>query len=194
MEMTETVLLAFLTAKLKGYRLKPFFLHWEVYPMLFFILMYIPLQVMMFQEKYYVLKLSDIYKPLLLISFIPLILKLKLYKSGLAGAVFITAGTILNNIVMAANGGKMPIFATFSLITGYIKPTSFDKLMVYDKIHVLGSASSRLAFMSDVIDLGYSILSIGDILTRMYGFVIIYSAIKVLHSYAVRTADKTDAL
>ncbi|GAA0727765.1 hypothetical protein GCM10008905_25750 [Clostridium malenominatum] len=69
----------------------------------------------------------------------------------------------------------MPVFPTLSYLTGYATPDAFSKV---DDIHVLGNSSTKLKFLTDIIDVGYSILSIGDIFIRVFVFIIIFNTIK----------------
>ena len=88
-------------------------------------------------------------------------------------------GGALNDIAIKANGGFMPVFPKLSLWTGYAKLDSFTKV---NDIHILGNANVKLKFLTDIFDLGYSILSIGDIFIRFYIFIIIYSSIKSINN------------
>ena len=85
------------------------------------------------------------------------LLRYRLYKPGMIGAGCIVAGTAMNKIVMAANGGKMPAFPTLSLRTGYFDPALLE---APGSIHCLGTEATRLKFLTDYIDIGYSVLSI----------------------------------
>ena len=76
---------------------------------------------------------------------------------------------------MAANGGEMPAFPSLTYFTGYLKSDTFSKIQ---DIHMLGDSSVKLKYLSDIIDIGYSILSIGDILIRVFVVIIIYVTVK----------------
>ena len=43
---------------------------------------------------------------------------------------------------------------------------------------MLGDSSVKLKYLSDIIDIGYSILSVGDILIRVFVVMIIYTTVK----------------
>ena len=68
----------------------------------------------------------------------------------------------------------MPVFPSLSYITGYAKPEGFG---LVNDLHILGNSQTNLKILTDYIDLGYSILSIGDILIRIFVFLIIYKSI-----------------
>ena len=86
------------------------------------------------------------------------------------------AGTVMNKVVMHYNGGKMPVFPSFSYLTGYTTPEMLTSGV--DSIHIMGDASTKLPFLADFIDVGYSILSIGDIFIRGFVFIMLYATIK----------------
>jgi hypothetical protein len=176
--MLETIMASFIIAKIKGYKLKPLFKSWEIYTVLGFELMYVIMQLSVFMGNYSFIKYAGLYKTLYLYSFFFLIFKYKLYISAIIGSGFIIIGTVLNKIAIAANNGFMPVFPTLSYFTGYVSEDAFSKIK---DIHVLGNEATKLKFLTDVIDIGYSILSIGDIFIRLFVFVIIYSAIKHLN-------------
>jgi hypothetical protein len=176
--MIEPILLALFFAKVKGYKVKPLFKAWAVYPLLAFVIMYVILEILLFQGNYTFIKYAGTFHYLYLLTFLVLILKYKLNISAIIGSIFIFIGTALNNIVIAANNGKMPVFPTLSYFTGYAKPNSFIKV---NDIHILGSEVTKLKFLTDIIDVGYSIMSIGDICIRVFAFIIIFDAIKVIN-------------
>lgn len=177
--MIETILLAMLIAKLKGYKLKPLFKSWGVYPVFGFVIIYMILNSMIFFGNYSFIKYAKYLEALYILTFLIPILKYKQYISSIIGSLSIVIGTLLNKIAMGANGGKMPVFPTLSNLTGYYKPGVFGKVM---DIHILGSTSTKLKALTDFIDLGYSILSIGDVFIRFFTFIIIYGLIKYLNN------------
>ncbi|MDV3427384.1 MAG: DUF5317 domain-containing protein [Bacillota bacterium] len=176
--MIETVLLAIFAGKIKGYKLKPIFKDWVIYPVMIFTLFYVFLQITIFCGYYGFIKYAGLFEKIYIFTFLPLIIKYGLYKSALTGSVCIYIGTALNKLVMAANKGRMPVFPSLSYITGYAKPESFLKVK---DIHILGSNAVKLKFLTDYIDLGYSILSIGDIFIRLFTFIMIFSSIKYIN-------------
>lgn len=173
--MIEAIIVALVFAKAKGYNLKPFFKSWAIYPILICELMYILFQINIFMGNYdfvnYAIWFKKIYMYLLLVP----ILRYKEYISALIGSIFIFLGTFLNHLVMTANGGKMPVFPSLSYLTGFVKPDTFSKIQ---DIHMLGNGTVKLKFLSDIVDIGYNILSIGDILIRIFIVIIIYVTVK----------------
>ena len=176
--MIEPILLALIFAKIRGYKIRPLFKTWAIYPVFTFVLLYVILEIMVFNENFIFIKYTSIFHYLYLLTFIILIIKYKLNMSAIIGSIFIFIGTILNKIVIAANNGKMPVFPTLSYLTGYAKPDSFMKV---NDIHILGSQVTKLKFLTDIIDVGYCVMSIGDICIRVFAFIIIFNSIKVIN-------------
>lgn len=173
--MVEAILLALLCAKLKGYKLKPLFKSWHIYPILLFGVVYIFLEAAVFMGNYSYIRYAKYFETLYIGTFLILILRYNQYKSAIIGAVFIFIGTLLNKIAISANGGKMPVFPSLSYVTGYVKPDSFTKVK---DIHILGSSAVRLKYLTDIFDLGYTIMSIGDVLIKVFAFIVVYCTIK----------------
>ena len=69
----------------------------------------------------------------------------------------------------------MPVFPNLSYWTGYANREAFSKV---NDIHILGSATTKFKILTDVIDLGYCVLSIGDVFIRVFAFIIIFKAIE----------------
>lgn len=178
--MIETILLAVLVAKTRGYKIKPLFKSGAIYPVLGFELIYFILQVNIFIGNYSYIQYSGILKILYLNSYLFLILKYKQYITAIIGSIFIFIGSVLNNIAIKANGDKMPVFPKLSYITGYVKSDSFTKV---NDIHILGNSATNLKFLTDIFDLGYSVLSIGDIFIRFFAFIIVFNSIKYINNF-----------
>lgn len=173
--MIETVLLVLFVAKKKGYKLNLLFRNWVIYPVLIVTFFYFVINITIFLGFYGFVKYTKLLETLYVLTFLPLILKYELYKSALIGSVCIFIGTALNKLAMKGNGGKMPVFPTLSYRTGYVKQDSFSKVR---DIHILGNSETKFKFLTDYLDLGYSILSIGDVFIRLFTFIIIYHSIK----------------
>jgi hypothetical protein len=176
--MIETLVLALIFAKIKGYKLKPLFKSWAIYPILAFGLVYVILEVMLFKGDYKFIEYASSFHFLYLLTFLILIIKYKLNISAIIGSAFILIGSILNKVVISANNGKMPVFPSLSYWTGYAKIDAFTKV---NDIHILGSETTKLKFLADIFDMGYSIMSIGDIFIRVFTFIIIINTIKVIN-------------
>ncbi|GAA0126598.1 DUF5317 family protein [Clostridium sp. CTA-19] len=174
--MIETIFLAFLIGKIKGYKIKPIFKTWQIYPPIFLEIICFILQINIFRGNYHTIIYFKNIKTIYLMSYIFLILKYKEYVQAIIGSVFIFIGSFLNKIAILKNNGKMPVFPTLSYKTGYATKEAFN---IVKDIHILGDENSSVIFLTDIFDLGYSVLSIGDILIRAYVFIIIYTSIKL---------------
>jgi len=173
--MIETIVLALIVAKIKHYAIKPLFKLWPIYPILAIELVYLVIQFSIFNGYYGLIKYTNILETIYLCSYLSLIIQYKQYVGAIIGSTCIVIGTILNYIAIAANNGKMPVFPTLSYLTGYVAPEAFSKV---NDIHILGGINTHLKFLTDIVDLGYSILSVGDIFIRAFVFIIIFSSIK----------------
>ena len=117
-------------------------------------------------------------EPAAILSFLFALFVFQLYKPAMAGAGGILAGTALNRLAIAQNGGHMPVYPTLSYLTGYVTPAQFGSL---DTLHVLGGEGVKLAFLTDYIDFGYCILSPGDVLIHLYTCIMLYALIKAVN-------------
>lgn len=176
--MLETILVALIVCKIKGYKIKPLFKSWTIYPVIFMEIITIIMQVNLFMGNYTFIKYGEILKILYICSYLPMVFKYSQHISAIIGSVSIMIGGLLNDIAIKINGGMMPVFPNLSYITGYVKPDSFDRV---NDIHILGNADTNFKFLTDIFDLGYSILSIGDIFIRFYVFIIIFNVIKSIN-------------
>lgn len=173
--MIFAILFALVLAKIKGYKLKPLLKTYSLYPFAFLTVVMIYFQACIIFHDYRWIKYAEYIKSAYLFSlFIPFLVY-KLYKPGLVGALFIILGTLLNKFVIWQNGGKMPVYASLSKLTGYYSETA---IKTADTIHTIGDSSTKFKFLTDFIDVGYSILSIGDILIHSFVLIILFFVVK----------------
>ncbi|NFV76187.1 hypothetical protein FDE98_08635 [Clostridium sporogenes] len=177
--MLETIILALIITKLKGYEIKSLFKSWHIYPMLTIELIYIIIQINILLENYSLITHIKILETIYICSYLFVIIKYEQYTSAIIGSIFILIGGMLNKIAIAVNNGKMPVFPTLSYFTGYAKPYSFLKV---NDIHILGNSSTKFKFLTDIIDVGYSVMSIGDIFIRFFVFIVIFNTIKHINN------------
>ena len=182
--MLETILIAIIVAKVKKYDIKPLFKSWPIYVVLAIELVYVGIQISIFTGYYGLIKYTNILETIYLCSYLAMVIQYKRYIGAIVGSGCIMIGTLLNHIAIAANHGKMPVFPTVSYLTGYAKPEAFIKV---NDIHILGDVNTRLKFLTDVFDLGYSIVSIGDIFIRAFVFIIVFSSIRHLNRESIVT-------
>lgn len=168
------ILLAAFVAKIKGHSIKPAFRDYSLYPLFVAEAIYLFLQISVFLGSYTFIPYAGTFKTLYLYTLVVPILVHRLYKTGIYGSIMLTVGSLMNKFVMSQNGGKMPVYATLSKYTGY-----FDEnvLNTVDKVHVLGHEATKFKILTDYIDVGYSILSIGDVLIHGFIFIVVYDTI-----------------
>ncbi|MFA9399317.1 MAG: DUF5317 family protein [Clostridiaceae bacterium] len=175
--MIETIFLAIVISKLKGYKPSRLFKAWPIYLIISFELIYILLQILIFNDNYSFVKYSSVLEKCFLILFLILALLYQQYLSAIIGSACIIIGGLLNNLAISSNNGKMPVFPTLSYLTGYVTHKSW---MVVGDIHILGTSTTKLKFLTDIFDLGYCVMSIGDIFIRTFVFLIVFNTIKEL--------------
>lgn len=181
------ILLAFLIARMKGYSIKPVLKDRSLYPLFVAEILYLMLQTSVFLGYYRFIPYAGTFKTLYLYTLIVPIVVHRLYKAGFLGSIMLTVGSFLNRFVMSQNGGKMPVYATLSKYTGY-----FDEkvLGTIDQVHILGTEQTKYKILTDFIDVGYSVLSIGDILIHAFIFIVVYDTIKSYHSSKTNQTGK----
>lgn len=163
--------------KLKGYKISVVFTSWELYPIYVAELLYWFFQINAFMGNYQFV--NDPYPSLLqklslLVLLIPII-KHKLYIPAVLGAILTITGTFLNNIVISANSGFMPVYPSLSKLTGYYKEGMLSQGL--DNLHIMLTSETKLNFLADFIDIGWSVMSIGDVLIHSFTAIIICSTI-----------------
>lgn len=173
--MLITALAAALLAKTKGYHLRPLFSSWTVYPVLIVQTILVFFQLSIFFHTYYFVRFAAAIQTAIILSFVFSAFVYQLYRPAVMGMIFVLTGSVLNRFVVLQNGGKMPVFPSLSYFTGYVTDKSFGAA---DTLHVLGGEATRFWFLSDYIDIGYSILSPGDLLIHLFTFLMLYYTIK----------------
>lgn len=162
--MVEGLILAIVIAKIKGYKLSIALKKWQFYPLFVacsvIVILYIATLIF---GQYQLIQYTGMVKVLMEISILSLwwlLIKNKAQTWIYAiTPLCIFAGSKLNKIVMAANGGKMPIFQSTSKLFGIDATQGFR----FNDVHMLGSANTKMWYLSDIFDLVYENYSIGDI-------------------------------
>lgn len=180
------ILFAVFCAKIKGYRIMPIAKAYCLYPYALAEILYLYLQACIFFGDYRYVQYTPIIKNIYFYTLIIPIFVYKQYMPGIYGSILIVIGTILNKFVISQNGGKMPVYASLSKITGYYDESA---ILTVDNLHVIGSETTRYKFLTDFIDIGSSILSIGDVLIHSFVFIVIYNVIKEVNKRLEYTTD-----
>jgi hypothetical protein len=173
------ILLGCAAAKMRGYRCSPMWRDVSLYPLFAMECAYWFVQVCAFAGNYSFLPYAGHLQSAFLLSMLFPILKHRLHARAIVGTGMVLAGTALNKLVIAANGGKMPVYATLSRLTGYYNPNALAQ--GFDTAHTIGGANTALRFLGDYIDVGFSIMSPGDVLIHGFIAVIVYGAIKSMN-------------
>jgi len=170
------------------YDIKLIFKHISIITPLLFLLFYLFLEYTTFVGWHYFLQYQYIIKTATLLSFLPLIITYKLIenpkyinnqflsiltspasKAGLS----LWIGSSLNRLALYYNNNKMPTYPSISYWTKYIKPDGF-----IDGVHIIGDAYSNMVLLCNTWDLGFTVLSLGDVIVRIFPFIILYHSIK----------------
>lgn len=176
--MIETLLPAILLGKIKRFKIHYLFFTWSFYPILITQGVLVFFEICIFIGNYYFVQFAPVMKTSVILSFIFPMFVFELYKPALIGSGSIIFGTLLNKFVMAQNNGKMPVFPSLSYLTGYVKHDSFSAV---SDIHVLGGVATHWKLLTDYIDVGYSILSLGDLFIHFFVFLMLYYTIKAVN-------------
>ena len=176
--MLITFCLALLTAKFFHYRVGVLFRSWTVYPLFAAEAVHIFFQIHTYFGDYQFIPFASALKTTYMLLFLIPMFIYRLYWPGIAGSALVLAGTGLNRFAIWQNSGKMPVFPSLSYWTGYVRPVGFQGI---SSLHVLGDGTTKFWFLTDFIDVGYSILSVGDILIRGYAFLIFFFTIRELN-------------
>jgi hypothetical protein len=183
--MLSTIVLAMIFAKIKHYKIGVIFKSWTFYPILLIESVFLFIKIATMSGNYNFVKYVDFLKFADLAVYLIPIFVLQLYKPAIVGSASVFVGTLLNKFVIAQNGGKMPVFPTLSRLTGYIKPDTLEKV---SDTHVWGDTSTRWKILTDYIDFGVVIYSIGDVFIHFYVFLIIYKTIAALNRKKEKSA------
>lgn len=173
------ILLACAVARRNGYRIAPVLKDASLYPFFAVECVYWVFQGFAFSGNYAFLPYSRALQSAYIASMLFPVLRHRLYAPALVGAGMVIAGTVLNRLVMRANGGRMPVWPTLSGVTGYFNPEALSQGL--DAVHVRMGADTALNFLGDYIDVGFSVMSPGDLLIHGFTAVILYGAIRSLN-------------
>lgn len=177
------ILMACFLAKIRGNRIFPALKEKSLYPLYLVEILFWIAQISAWCGWYVFIPYASSLQTLYILALLFPIFRFGLYKTAISGCGMVVTGTLLNRIVIEANGGKMPIYPTLSRLTNYYREGALEASG--DAVHCLMNESTRLAFLGDWIDVGFSIMSIGDLL--IHGFVLI----TVYHTLLALNRGKT---
>jgi hypothetical protein len=159
-------------------RVVPAFCSVDLYPLFAVEGIYLFFQITALCGYYGFVRYAALLQAAFLLSLLLPVLRRKLYLPALVGAGLTICGSLLNRLVIAANGGKMPVRPSLSLWTGYYRPGMLEAGT--DALHIPMTDATRLNFLADYIDTGFSVMSIGDLLIHSFVSVIVFYTLKAL--------------
>lgn len=173
------IIVACFLAKLRGYRLRPMLSEWSLYPLAFVEILFWVAQICAWNGIYHFVPYASRIQSAFIVALLFPIFRFRLYRTACAGAGMTLLGSLLNRWVMNANGGRMPVLPTLSRWTGYYREGAME--VASDGLHMLMSDQTRLNWLADWIDVGFSIMSIGDLLIHGFVLIVVYQAIRALN-------------
>jgi len=169
------ILLALIIAKLRRYHIRVLLREPSLIPVWVVEIIFWLLQICIWREDYRFVGYAGYLQTASILALLWPILKFKLYPQAIAGALMVGTGSAMNRIVMNANGGKMPVIPSFSGFTRYYREGALE--VSRDVRHIMMSDATKLNFLADYIDVGFSVISIGDVLVHLFTTVVIYCVI-----------------
>jgi hypothetical protein len=106
------------------------------------------------------------------------ILRRRILYPSFVGVGITLLGTLMNRIVIDANGG-MPSAPTLSRLIGFYREGQLEGGTI-DSLHTLFDGSCKLPLLADYIDLGVCILSPGDVLIHAFASIVVYYTVKAV--------------
>lgn len=160
----------------KKYRLKYFLTLWDFYPVYAAELVHIFFQVTAWFGNYQFVQYAKYLQIAFTLTLLFPILRHRLVTQAIGGSICVVAGSVLNRFAMNSNGGAMPVFPTLSKLTGYYVEGNLSSGI--DKVHILMTSSTKLNFLGDYIDLGFCIMSPGDVLIHTFISLVLFGSVK----------------
>lgn len=173
------IVIPILLAYFKKYNCKNIFKAIDLYPLFIVELIHCFFQInALFGNYSFVIYAKYIQYAFNIALLVPIIYR-KLYYPAIIGSMCVFVGSILNKIVIAANFGKMPVLPTLSKMTGFCEENML--LQGIDGLHILMDSTTSLNFLGDYIDLGFCIMSIGDLFIHSFISIIVFYTIRNLY-------------
>lgn len=175
--MLEALVGAAIVAKLRKYRLRCCFRFRFTYILVGALLLLMGLQVLILSGFYGIVGWMQAGRLVLLPVFLAsaFLARNELSAKHLAAVLSsCVLGAGLNQWVMAANGGNMPVHQSLSRLLGM---DSFHAMGIKQNYLVAGD-DTKLRFLGDILDVGYEIYSLGDLLMVGAASILLYCYIK----------------
>ena len=176
--MAPFILIPLIIAYCKGYRAHRVFLVCDLYPLLATVLCHGVFIVFAWCGNHYFVQFAPWLQRAIILSLLLPILRRRISLPAFFGVGITLIGTLMNRIVINANGG-MPSAPTLSKLTRFYRDGQLESGLI-DSIHTLFNDSVRYPFLANYIDLGLYILSPGDVLIHSFASIIVYYTIKAV--------------
>lgn len=170
------ILVPLILARVKGYRIWQVFRICDLYPFFAVCACHTFFIVNAWLGNHTFVRYAGVLQYLMIFTLLLPILRRRIVYPTMVGVGLTMVGTLMNQVVIRANDGKMPVYPTVSCWIGYYKEGQLSGAI--DDLHVLMDADSALPFLADYIDLGSCILSPGDVLIHAFASIVIYYVAK----------------
>ena len=161
------ILIPLALALARGYRIAPLFRVADMYPFFLMCAVHGFFVINAWLGNHAFVKFAEPMQYCMTLTLLLPVVRRRIITPTLIGAGGTIVGTVMNKIVIAANGGKMPVYPTLSKWIGYYKEGQLD-------------GTSKLPFLADYIDLGLCILSPGDVLIHAFASIVLYFTVKAV--------------
>ena len=178
------IIAGIIIAKVKKYKVSCIFKKIDLYPLFIVEAVFIFFTITAFCGNYDYVKYAPHIQKAFILALIPPILIRRLYTQSFIGCGMVVFGTILNKIVIHANDGHMPVYPTLSKYTVYVTDEVLTRGV--DDLHIPMTEFTKLNFLADYIDFGFSVNSIGDIIIHSFVAVVVFYTIKRMNAVAVK--------
>lgn len=169
------IALGILLAKIKGNRVSVVFKEISLLPLFILEILFWYFQMCVWMGNYSFIQYASMIQSLYILSLLWPVLKYKLFGYAVAGSGLVAVGSYMNKLVMNANAGRMPVYPSISKYTGYFVNGALE--VSGDLRHVIMSDTTKLKYLGDYIDVGFSIMSPGDVLMHIFITLVIFGTI-----------------
>lgn len=171
--MTPFIVIPLLIAYFKGYRVHRVFKVCDLYPLLATVLCHGVFIIFAWCGNHFFVQYGTWLQRAIILSLLLPILRRKITTPTFVGVGLTLTGTLMNHVVISANGGHMPSAPTLSKLIGFYKVGQLEGGQI-DSLHTLFSGACKYPWLADYIDLGVCILSPGDVLIHSFAGIIVY--------------------
>lgn len=184
------ILIPLIIARIKGYRIWSLFRVVDMYPFFFVCLCHGFFILSAWFGNHSFVRYASLVQYFMIFTLLLPIVRRHIFGPTLVGVGLTMVGTLLNNIVINANNGKMPVYPTVSKWLGYYQEGQLDGSI--DQLHILMDETTKLPFLADYFDFGTNISSLGDMLVHSFASIIIYYTVKAVCTRVPRRAKHAE--